>query len=620
MSPPLLAHPRLEEPFILQTDASQIAIGAVLLQTQSEGTVRPLGYYSHKLNPAERNYSTYKRECLALVRGVKHFRVYLLAREFVIRTDHNALKWLNEREPDESILGRWITELQAYRFRIEHVRGSQNQAADALSRVSDSVVGAITGAEVQNDPDFPVDLQVFTRPIVRDWVSSQRSDPKLARVIEHLEKGTRPEDEVDLARYLAEWDKLSIKDSVLLLKRVSDPSASHEDGELVVVVPESEGLPLAAELHSLVHASADRTLGLAETRYWWPKMRRDFERAGLECDACDTDRRPNPTPCAPQESLPVMAPFEMVYIDIVGGQSALSGSGSNKYILSIIDSFTGWAEASPMPDQTADTVFKTFFREWVSRYGWPNRIHTDQGTQFESGLFKRMCDVLHVHKTRTTPYRPQANGKVERFNRTMASLLRRLVLEAGEPQDWEEYLPRAMMAYRTLVSETTGFTPYKLVFGKEMRLGVDPVFGLSEPPNDPKDQVLKLVQDLEDLYERARDQMSLRAERAANRLSEKAVRKFYRVGDMVRVQVNSLALKPPTKLAPRWSLPFEVKGVRGKTVLVENPRNGVRHYVSHDFLKHCYSAQAVTKGSQSQSCGDGPSAQQHAGARVRERG
>ena len=146
-----------------------------------------------------------------------------------------------------------------------------------------------------------------------------------------------------------------------------------------------------------------------------------------------------------------------------------------------------------------------------------------------------------------------------------------------------------------------------------MRLGVDLVFGLSEPPNDPKDQVLKLVQDLEDLYERARDQMSLRAERAANRLSEKAVRKFYRVGDMVRVQVNSLALKPPTKLAPRWSLPFEVKGVRGKTVLVENPRNGVRHLVSHDFLKHCYSAQAVTKGSQSQSCADRPSAQQHAG-------
>ena len=90
--------------------------------------------------------------------------------------------------------------------------------------------------------------------------------------------------------------------------------------------------------------------------------------------------------------------------------------------------------------------------------------------------------------------------------------------------------------------------------------------------------------------------MSLRAERAANRLSTKAVRKFYREGDMVRIQVNSLALKPPTKLAPRWSLPFQVKGVRGKVVLVENPRNGARHYVSHDFLKHCYSAAATAKG------------------------
>ena len=402
-----------------------------------------------------------------------------MAREFLVRTDHHALKWLAERELDESILGRWITELQSYRFKIEHVSGSKNQAADALSRVADSV-NVVAPAIQIDDPDFPLDIKIFTRPIERDWASLQRSDPKLSRVIDALQKDIKPEDELDLARYLVEWERFKLKDDVLMLNPVADRDSGIVDSEQVVVVPESEGYPLAVELHSLVHASADRTLGLAETRFWWPRMRKDIERANLACDACDTDRRPNPTPCAPTEQLPVMEPFEMVYVDIVGGQSALAGSGENKYILSIIDSFTGWAEASPMPDQTADTVFKTFFREWVSRYGWPNRIHTDQGAQFESGLFKRMCDALHVHKTRTTPYRPQANGKVERFNRTMASLLRRLVLEAHSPQDWEQYLPQAMMAYRTLVSETVGFTPYKMVFGKEMRLGVDPIFKLDE--------------------------------------------------------------------------------------------------------------------------------------------
>ena len=255
----------------------------------------------------------------------------------------------------------------------------------------------------------------------------QRSDPKLNKLRETVRSRVKPEEDNELIRYLVEWDRLDLTEDVLVL-RADDP---------LVVVPDSEAFPLAVELHSLVHSSADRTLGLAETRFWWPKMRRDIEKATLECEACDLDRRPNPSPNALQEHLPVCAPFEMVYVDIVGGQGALSGRGPNKYILSIIDRFTGWAEASPMPDQTAETVFKTFFREWVQRYGWPNRIHTDQGTQFESALFKSMCAEMHVEKSRTTPYRPQANGKVERFNRTMATLIRRMVLETQVHEGWE---------------------------------------------------------------------------------------------------------------------------------------------------------------------------------------
>lgn len=117
VTPSLLPHPRLDEQFVLQTDGSKVAIGAVLLQAKPDGTERPLGYYSYKLSKAEGNYAAYKLECLAVYRSVKHFRVYLLAREFTIRTDHQALKWLAENEPDESILNRWLTELQYYRFR-----------------------------------------------------------------------------------------------------------------------------------------------------------------------------------------------------------------------------------------------------------------------------------------------------------------------------------------------------------------------------------------------------------------------------------------------------------------------------------------------------------------------
>ena len=240
---------------------------------------------------------------------MKHFRVYLSAREFTIRTDHHALKWLLEREPEESVLGRWITDLQGYRFKIETVKGSKNQAADALSRLVDSAEIVSPLVEDQNDPDFPEDLRAFLRPVKRDWATVQQSDPILNKLRDAVQSEAKPEDDSDLVRYLVEWDRLELVDEVLVLK-----------GEnLLVVVPESEAQPLAVELHSLVHSSSDRTLGLAETRFWWPKMRRDIERATLECEACDLDRRPNPSPNALQERLPVMAPFEMVFIDIVGG-------------------------------------------------------------------------------------------------------------------------------------------------------------------------------------------------------------------------------------------------------------------------------------------------------------
>ena len=126
----------------------------------------------------------------------------------------------------------------------------------------------------------------------------------------------------------------------------------------------------------------------------------------------------------------------MVYLDIVGGQNSLSTiDGSPKSILTMIDSFSGWAEAVPLPDQTAESVARAFFQHWIARYGVPEQVHSDQGSQFESELFRCLCEFLGVHKTRTTPYRPMANGKVERFNGTLVSMLRKALQD--NPGPWE---------------------------------------------------------------------------------------------------------------------------------------------------------------------------------------
>ena len=121
---PCLAHPNLEAPFTMYTDASKIAVGAVLLQRDTSGVERVISFFSTKLSSAQRNYSTFERDCLAVVCALEHFRVYLLARPFRLRTYHRTLQWLFSKKPKASarIFG-WLATIMEYQMQIEYVRG-----------------------------------------------------------------------------------------------------------------------------------------------------------------------------------------------------------------------------------------------------------------------------------------------------------------------------------------------------------------------------------------------------------------------------------------------------------------------------------------------------------------
>ena len=140
---PQLAHPDLEKPFVLYTDASKIAVGAVLLQADENGVERAISFFSKKLSSAQRNYSTYERECLAIICALEHFRVYLLARKFTLRTDHRALTWLFSKELKASArVAVWLATIMEYPIVIEYVRGSENVIADALYRLDSTAIDA----------------------------------------------------------------------------------------------------------------------------------------------------------------------------------------------------------------------------------------------------------------------------------------------------------------------------------------------------------------------------------------------------------------------------------------------------------------------------------------------
>ena len=337
-------------------------------------------------------------------------------------------------------------------------------------------------------------------------------------------------------------------------------------------------------LHEPGHHGVKATKNRIKPLFFWPTLGRDVENFVKNCEICDEHRAPPVKPKTPLGELPVEGPFELVFLDLVGGQGSLStGDTGPKTILSMIDSLTGWAEAVPIPDQTAKTVAETFFSVWISRFGVPYRIHTDQGPQFESSLLARLCEILRIRHSRTTPYRPQANGKVERFNRTFVAMLRKAV--GDHPEDWEEFLPAILMAYRSTISNSTGYTPYKLAFGREMRLGIDYGEEFPDPPSTFEDYANTLAKNLCDSYKIARETLGNRHKKAKENYDKNSFENFFKVGDLVRTKINTKLVGKATKFSPEWSGLKEIREVRGPLLRVADLRSGETRVVHHDSVR-----------------------------------
>ena len=165
--------------------------------------------------------------------------------------------------------------------------------------------------------------------------------------------------------------------------------------------------------------------------------------------------------------------LEGVHIDIMG--PLMETQKGNKYILVIVDQFTKWVEAFPLKNQLAETVAGVVVREFVARFGCPLDIHTDQGRNFESELFKEMCELLEIGKTRTTSYIPSANGQVERYNRSIAQIIKCCI---GDRQErWNDFVGIAVGAIKATVNRSTGFTPNRMMLGREVMMPLDLMLG-----------------------------------------------------------------------------------------------------------------------------------------------
>ena len=594
---PVLAYPRIQDTFVLDTDASERGIGAVLSQCQ-DGAERVIAYGSQTLTKAERNYCATRRELLALVYFIRHFRCYLLGHPFLVRTDHAALQRLQGFKQPEGQVARWLEQLQEFDFRTEHRPGKQHGNADSLSRIPCRQCGQehFLTQRGEMETESPLTPNVLQANSVttshHSWAPSwsmlelrnaQMGDTVLKTVIEWLEQyQERPNMRemegaiMELRSLWAQWDRLELVQGVLY-RRWENNSGNSTQRHLII--PRSLVPTVLQALHDGPaggHLGRNKTLAKVRERFYWPRLCDDVEEWCQRCLGCATRKSPTKPARAPMVPSRVGNPMERMALDILGPLPVTTRG--NKYIIVVCDYFTRWGEAYSLPNQEAVTVARVLVEEWICRFGTPDTIHSDQGRNFESQLFSEVCRLLDIKKTRTTPYHPQSDGLVERLNRTLLTMLS---IKANEDQEnWDLCLPEIMMAYRTSVHETTGFTPFQLMFGREVRLPLDVMFGgPPEPCEEPTGYAFQLRKRLKEAYELVRQKTQAEQKRQKDSYDRRVSGTKFKIGD--RVWLHSPAV--PKGQSPKFHLPWKgpfviVKALSDVTyrIQLEKPSLGQR--------------------------------------------
>ena len=180
------------------------------------------------------------------------------------------------------------------------------------------------------------------------------------------------------------------------------------------------------------------------------------------------------------QTIEAKAPFRIVAADILGPVT-LAKKSQARYILVILDLYTKYVVAVPLKDMTLKTVATTLVEEWILKFGAPDTLHTDQGIYFNAEVMKDIFQVFMIDKTRTSPYHPQGNGQVERFNRVIADTISKYCAE--KPQQWDLYLPHVNFVYNTTVHKTLGTTPFSMLYGREAQYPIALFY--PKPPGDP---------------------------------------------------------------------------------------------------------------------------------------
>lgn len=581
-SPALLIIADPSKQFVLHTDASDYALGAVLSQ-QIGGDLRPVGFFSKKLNERELRWSTYDKEFFALVQALLHFRVHLQGAEHKIRclSDHHSLQHLLTQPRLSAKQSRWLDLVSSFDFESRYVPGKYNEVADALSR----------------RPDF--DIGAKERDIIRTETAKR-----------YFFAGLKDEHGEEIVSMLKasdhHWFEISATTEARfgsdLLNSIQEEYKSDKFCSKVMLDPTAHGYELRFELlyrissdtllvprvlkitnqiiteaHSILtagHPGVARTIRRLRPIFFWPLMSIDIINFVQQCSACQQSKHRHSKLPGKLQPIEALYKGDVLTADFIGPLSKCDGFDS---VMVVTDKWSRRVWYLPTKiTATAEEIAQLFFDNVVRHQGLPRVLVTDRDVKFTSRFWRALWKQLGTGLAFSSSYHPQTNGATEKANSTFLSALRTTLTDHKER--WTRIVIALEIAFNSTPHSATGFSPFELDIGMEIEL---PLSHLNENNSSEQTTYSDFLSNLHRTAILAHEAMTNTAEKmklAADK--HRAEAPHYKTGDRVWLKSKMLRVdkKAKHKLEPIYSGPFTVVDTLGRnTVILDLPPHSKCH-------------------------------------------
>jgi hypothetical protein len=544
-SAPILALPDPSIPYTIKTDASSFAIGAEL----SQGG-KPIAFLSHKLNPAQRNYATHEKEQLAIVSALTDWRHYVLGTHVTIETDHCSLKYLHTQPMLSQRQARWQETLSQFDFEIVYKPGKQNVVADALSRRNDHQLTNLNS----NVTNSTVNTELY-----QQIQSAYENDVVYKLVLAKLTSG--------------DTNGNHLLQNGIIYNKKNQVCVPNNNEIKQLIYTEHHDTMLAG------HGGIEKTFESIARTFYWSGMHEEIKQYVSSCLPCQQNKSRNSNKLGLLQPLPIPnQKWEQVSMDLI--TQLTKTKRGNDAIIVVVDKLTKMSHFIPTTTTVSATQTATLFMNEIVRYhGIPSSIVSDRDARFTSSFWKSLWKLCGTKLNMSTAFHPETDGQTERMNRTLEQMLRAYV--NYKSNDWDEYLVSCEIAYNNSVQSSTGYSPYYLNNGYNIKLPI--TMNDQVAVQSTNETANTMIQRMNNDLEQAKQHIVQAQQKQIKYANQHRQHVTFQINDRVMLSTQNLNTNNRSpKLLPKYIGPFTIiKKMSDVVYQLQLPENFRVHPVFH---------------------------------------